>query len=250
MKPQPYWESRLPLGVPGAGFRSDGQSAHFDINFGAFKRGPSFFVNELQSARRACIPWNAKLRKNQFVDSPVGDPPMLGGQTLTAIHNAVALGEIAGWIESAGPRKPTILEIGGGFGGLARAALDEWRSSEVTLVDFPVMLALQQWYLEMNGFADGRASYVEAGALLDGRYDVAVNMNSFCEMALDQVHFYRDQLARAVKTGGIFISVNHFQCVGAAADEWGFEGAFMRMKDRPFPHWPDKRGALTIWLRE
>lgn len=84
-------------------------------------------------------------------------------------------------------------EIGGGYGGLARALLGAHHHS-YTLVDFPVIQHVQQYYLAgEDGEVDGRIKYLDPGEPLP-EADLYINMRSMFEMTLEQIEWYLSEM--------------------------------------------------------
>lgn len=238
MKPSWYWEERLKPIPFTSDFRRNGSTVHFDVNYGMWTRG--HLKTEMNKAAKSLGPLLVTVPEKIWLDSPIGQPPMIDGMTLTSLHFAYVLSFI-------GVRKaPRVLDIGCGFGGLARALLTGWPEASITLCDFEPMLDLQKAYLLHTTGLDGRASFIKAGGEPgDQLYDFVVSMNSMCEMDIDQANFYVDLAERVLVPGGYFISVNHLECVNKQED-WKWSAGWQVLEDRPFPHLPNKRGYLTI----
>ncbi len=109
-------------------------------------------------------------------------------------------------------RGNSVVEIGGGYGGLARclAAVEPgfWRT--YTIIDLPFVQALQEHVLRSEGHpvrrgrgdGDAAISLLDALQLGEGdlgeRYDVAIATHSLSELDPAQINFYVDAvLARA-----------------------------------------------------
>lgn len=242
--PGAYWSKRIkPFTIPSPDFRRDGTTKHFDINYGWWARGKH--KEAMDGAYEKILPRIEYCTK--VFDTGIGHPPRIALMSMTSLHFSLPLEELYLRV----PEVRTIVEIGGGFGGLARQFLAEFPSAEITLVDFPEMLELQSWYLSQHGYFLP-ASFLPAGHDFPARYDAAVNMTSMCEMDIDQAVFYRKQLERTLRPGAPFISVNHEYCVGASRRQWGFDDSphWEIVRDEPFPHLPDKRGQFMVWLRK
>lgn len=80
------------------------------------------------------------------------------------------------------------------------------------------------------------------------RFDAIVNMTSFCEMEVSDVNAYLEMASHRLIEGGLFVSVNHKQCVNNFAD-WDIPTVLRCVKDEPFIHLPHYRGDLMIFER-
>ncbi len=142
-----------------------------------------------------------------------------------------------------------ILEIGGGYGGLARLLKQESPESVVVIVDIPPSLALAMYYLSE---ACPTASIADAGdlppegplhpsdndfmllpdtylnRLPDRSVDLVVNTTSFQEMPIEGIRTYFAEIQRVCR--GVFYCCNRLQSPSA------YGGA--RFSDYPFDdHW-------------
>ena len=123
------------------------------------------------------------------------------------------------------PLRPArILEIGGGFGALARTVLTYLDVESYTLVDGPPCLEIQRQYLEMTHPMAPieliSCLDVQRGVLDDATFDLVINTNSFSEMSLEDVVGYFSLIHHTLVPGGLFYSLNRnrLNYDGAAPD--------------------------------
>lgn len=102
----------------------------------------------------------------------------------------------------------SILEIGGGYGGLARMIAEHEPSANMTIVDLPISLEIQRFYLSNTS----RATFTFSLEVPDVVFDLAVSTQCFCELDIEEVNSYLTEINRALIRGG------HFYCV--SRDEW------------------------------
>jgi putative sugar O-methyltransferase len=131
-------------------------------------------------------------------------------------------------IEARGISSPSVMEIGGGLGGLARI-LRAYYGERLTYyaVDLPETLAIQEWFLRASfpsaptaykgtsrpaAFARGGLNFINAYALESQRVpiDVAVNIDSMQEMNSDAVGAYVRYFEANLSPRGLFYFQNHF----------------------------------------
>jgi SAM-dependent methyltransferase len=135
----------------------------------------------------------------------------------------------------------TVLEIGGGYGGLAYFLLRT--QSNLTYVDFdlPENMALAAFYLlsafpekkillfgeaelgpEALGIYDAiiQPSF-EVGKIPDRSIDLAFNSYSLAEMSPDTIHLFISEFMRVVKT--YILHVNHNKVSQVVADDFGID---------------------------
>lgn len=174
-------------------------------------------------------------------DNLIGQPFHLtlpGGRVLTepVLRHGYYLGRLATTGVLTPGRRVVALEIGAGYGGLARVLRRAVPGATVMLIDLPQRLNLQAYYLTRS-FPDARVvaaddaarlrAAVEGGAdfvllppwgiegVPSGSVDLVVNTHSMQEMRPDQVSFYVDHVARVCR--GHFYCVNRYEKrIGAA----------------------------------
>lgn len=92
------------------------------------------------------------------------------------------------------PRPKSVLEIGGGYGGLAR--LFALNGIDYTIADMPESLFFSEVYLKANGI--NNVKQLSADAEL-GDYDLAISQGTFQEMPQEWVNTLAEKLKRKVK---------------------------------------------------
>jgi SAM-dependent methyltransferase len=124
-------------------------------------------------------------------------------------------------------RSPRILEIGGGFGGLAHHLSKLHPRIRYTIVDIPESLAFSSVYLSVlhptatidlirpDGPSLQHAEFrlcpnflIDEMVLDGGDYDLVINTASLNEMAPAQVAFYATRIARVIGDEGVFFEHN------------------------------------------
>lgn len=134
------------------------------------------------------------------------------------------------------------LEIGAGYGGMARMLLRRGVRL-VTIVDLPPMLRIQRHYL--NNIASWKGHVSFATEIPDAQFDFAMNTRSFCEMDLSEVNAYFARLDEVLVPGGRFYSVNHDECKNKFVD-WRVPRGWKLVDERIYPL-PWKTGAKFAW---
>ncbi|CAE8715679.1 unnamed protein product, partial [Polarella glacialis] len=179
---------------------------------------------------------------------PEGDAPMasvgrplhhlLGGRSVPSdliMHTLVLK-----WIVSrfGNLRGMNILEIGGGFGGLASLVLGTFAVRSYTIVDLPEVQMLQQRYLTSIGPAKrfaGKVAFVDAGFLSNAtslleRYDLLISACAFSELSTDLQKTYYDKLFRYSERG--LIVDNRYTLVNSEKPDLGMNYSGFRLLDR------------------
>lgn len=145
----------------------------------------------------------------------------------------------------------TLVEIGAGFGGLARLLKLAFPQLRIVLLDLPEASAIQTYFLN-QAFPGARFLYLEhlgqgeglpaqdfdfailpgsaAARLGPGSVDMFVNTRSMMEMDLEVVAGYFEVIQRALREGGGFYCVNRLAKVS-------------RLRDYPF----DARWYAALW---
>lgn len=101
-----------------------------------------------------------------------------------------------------------VLEIGGGFGGLAWMLSKKWTIDRYVLVDHPSCLTIQKWFLSQVCPADNFEFLTPDQLDEIGTVELAINTRSFGEMDLVEVQTYMIELERLVSPGGYFFTIN------------------------------------------
>lgn len=130
-------------------------------------------------------------------------------------------------------KSSTIVEIGGGFGGMLAKFKDSLPGTNCIIFDLPEVNAVQTYYLSQrypNARILGFKDYVKRGTEIfeekfdflilpgwiiqempDGSVDLAINTCSMMEMTGEIIDFYFSQLQRIVRVGGIFSCFNRYE---------------------------------------
>jgi hypothetical protein len=168
--------------------------------------------------------------------------------------------------DSAAPR---VLEIGAGLG---RTAYYAWQFGirNYTIVDLPLTCVAQANFLGRTLGPQHLRLYGESGSgrirlmppqeflNLADNYDIALNVDSLTEMALETARTYYDHIDRRAN---VFLSINHEANLFRACDLFAHrphlrapywlragyveeEVATSHGGQKRLPHWPGKRGVL------
>jgi len=161
-----------------------------------------------------------------------GDEVCVDGNDLTLIYFAT---RIAGFWQNTHQDPPArILDIGGGYGGLAAKLAKIFPSAKITLIDSPEGNLLQRFYLH-TVFSDIETKFdtqqSETASIFDTKFsiipirqfellyevewDLVINTRSMQEMNPEDVASYFDMIQNKLHVGGIFFNAN--QLVGGAA---------------------------------
>jgi hypothetical protein len=120
-----------------------------------------------------------------------------------------------------------ILEIGGGYGGLAHKLALTYPAASLTLIDLPEALLLQGYFLashhgeehvvapvsgsRASERRDGRFHLVRAGTRpTRPHFDLVINTRSFMEMTRLQVKEYFTLIQDAMPAGGLLYNLNRY----------------------------------------
>lgn len=235
-------------------FRSNALVAGMTSNRDAVTVGRQLSERETSRLRRA---WESLVATvgvefaRETVDGETGNPRCavvdgvkLNHADLRLVYNAWRLGRLL-----PADDNPAIVEIGGGYGGLAGKLKKLWRNATILIFDLPEANAIQHWYLSElfpqatiatyeDVLARGMATVAAERpdfALLPGwcieglperAADIVVNTRSFMEMNAETIAFYFRHLQRALRPGGLFYCVNRYSKPVA--------GKPNRLKDYPF----------------
>ncbi|MFM8355146.1 MAG: putative sugar O-methyltransferase, partial [Gammaproteobacteria bacterium] len=171
----------------------------------------------------------------------IGNPPRekivsRSGKELQATFNDLILISFANKIFSALSTKQraselSVLEIGGGYGGLAAKLKKLLPLAYITIIDLPHAGLLQTYYLQKS-FPSGRLNVLDykVGAHLHGDgsissdftvvpstkidllnqqvFDLVINSRSFMEMDQKTISRYFDLIQSRLKVGGLFFNCN------------------------------------------
>lgn len=141
------------------------------------------------------------------------------------------------------PRGGSVVEIGAGFGGLARALLAYDPTMSLTLVDLESISCMQRYYLE-NVMCHGVrfASEIPVGPV-----DAVISTRMMCEIDLEEVDKYLLGIDSVLKPGGTFYCVHHDRCRNNF-DQWSIPPGLVLEREGCFPfhsfeterHWRER----------
>lgn len=123
-----------------------------------------------------------------------------------------------------------VVEIGGGFGGLARAVMKLKPDIRYTIIDFPPLLEIQRYYLEG---IDG-VKFLPAGSDPGRAVTFFVNTRGLGEMDLWQVEHYIKIIERRLVRFGAFYCVNRAHRI-TNLDSYPMDERWRRVIDRGWP---------------
>lgn len=206
-------------------FREDGTTRHMDRTYGATQRPAKHPHHFLAEFARDCRTFQERVPREFWPlarEHPFGKPMTGKWQgmlaSLTSLDYAYMVWRLHPWLEKA----TSVLEIGGGFGGLARTMIKYRPSLRVTLVDLAPIIKIQKYYLKMtHSFA--RVA-VAGSEVPDGQFDVVVAARMMCELDLAEVGRHLAAVDKAIAGGGVFYCVHHLDCIN-------------KFKDWPLPRW-------------
>lgn len=212
----------------------------------------------LERVRQRCLRIHAEIAPRipepfqDYLDEvPIGSPRRfeIGGRQVSqsSLEYTYMLTRLRPFLGAA----RRLVEIGAGFGGLARLLKLACPELSLVLLDLPEAGAIQTYFLN-QAFPAARFLYAEdvaglarlparafdfailpgsAAALLEDRsVDLFVNTRSMMEMDLPVVAAYLEQIQRATREGGGFYCVNRLAKVS-------------RLRDYPF----DERWYAALW---
>lgn len=177
----------------------------------------------------------------ELLENSVGNPPReniisRSGKELQATFNDLILISFANKIfNSLSTKQRTselfVLEIGGGYGGLAAKLKKLLPLAHITIIDLPHAGLLQTYYLQQR-FPSGRLNVLDykVGAHLHGvvsnssdftvvpstkidllnqqEFDLVINSRSFMEMDQKTISRYFDLIQTRLKVDGLFFNCN------------------------------------------
>jgi putative sugar O-methyltransferase len=195
-------------------------------------------------------------------ESPIGNPPVLevGGIRLTqsSLEYTYMLSHLDPYLESA----EVIVDIGGGYGGLARLIKLARPRARLLLLDLPEVNAIQTYFLakafpeaKVLGLADvvqkeridPRALDFDflpiPGQLLErlepASFEAAINTRSMMEMDLETVGFYLRGIQEKISEGGVFYCVNRYEKKTRLKD-YPFDARWRVAHSEPWPRFIDQ----------
>ncbi len=228
------------------------------------QRGRAHGIDEMIAMLAADNPVNARIRDTAYLvdvslvddrdpvqlqllangEPDFGNPEkafaLTGAMYSSAFINTVPLtARIIHEIGTLAKPKPTVLEIGGGLGGLAYQMLAYFnRTIRLVAVDIPEILMVQEWYLrnclphlKTVFVADATTPipddvdviFINAHVLQhhDLDLDFAININSFQDMSADIANGYIRYVEAHISEGGIFHIQNTTGQSASSVDEPG-----------------------------
>lgn len=186
-----------------------------------------------------------------LADLPAGDPPKVAIEHLGVKHHATV-----GSIEYAAMASEifrgcggalatfNVVEIGGGYGGLARVLLPVVRS--YTIIDYPEVLRCVEHYLGLSGDQPLRPLLVKHDVPMVYRgVDLVIQTRGFMEMELSEVERHLrliQSYASGLNPGSFLFTINRARKACRFADypfdaQWSFIQRAV---------WPEKR--MLQWL--
>jgi hypothetical protein len=174
---------------------------------------------------------------------------------------------LAGLFDRFANRSPRILEIGGGYGALARALVKIMAPSQYVICDLPESLLFSGLYLSLTGAAKMRLASIAdtltplhrgeicllpnylAETLIAGqRFDLVINTLWLSEMSPLQVKTYAGLISKAIGHAGVFFEQNHDNRHLGLIDCREYLASFFRSETRIDPRdMPTTRGEAIIW---
>lgn len=237
----PFWQARKPSADMDLLTCRAGASLHFDN--GARLKG----AHRVQEWWERLAPIISPRFHPLLEDSPRGDPvrsSLLAGGTLymatvSSVEFAAMASTLVPALESAGAT--SVIEIGGGYGGLASAvlrampALKSW-----VIVDIPEVARVSRWYLQPDPRAQSLdthspefARLLPAGAVIQTR--------GFMEMSNPELKHYFSliQDGSLLTSSGLLYTVNRVRKMTRFAD-YPFDERWEVLHKR---RWPEGGGA-------
>ncbi|MCP4201802.1 MAG: putative sugar O-methyltransferase [bacterium] len=149
-------------------------------------------------------------RRDSLVGDPEGRTRFGVFVTATSLKMAYYLHRITQlWLP---PERPRVLEIGGGFGGMARTLNEQLGPVErYVLVDGQPCLDMQRLYLSELYPGEGAFEFVrydETLMLYGQEFDLVLNMASLSEMTPEIVEEYFNIIEDVMEEGGAFYHLN------------------------------------------
>ncbi len=264
-------------------FRSNGLTRRFDEGVGLGAAGDSADDPDLR---------DATLRRFHSLKDVTGEEFLRAhheagiGCPLRILHDGMALNttdlrlchdawQIAHLLSGRRDAELTLVEIGAGFGGLARKLKRLFPKARLLLFDLPEVNAVQTYYLARAFPAARIVDYTEfresGGAVLatEGRdlailpgwcieavraasVDAIINTRSMAEMSRQTIAYYFDQIHRIARDGTLFYCVNRYtkSTVGEPIRlrEYPFDDRWLTLVSRPVwdQPWIHELAALRL----
>jgi putative sugar O-methyltransferase len=221
----------------GLGTRAAAQAENC-IHQGKWKSHPAPYTKALKHYRMICSGIDRKWIV-RLIDTDIGNPVCYIFDDVKYDLNSLNLAYecwrinplVAGENQEGQLR---LLDIGGGYGGMARMLKLLNPQMRIILLDLPEVTAAQHYYLT-RAFPDARlfgySDWVKGGmdAFFDGQYSFALlppwcmesvpaasmsmvlNMRSMQEMSRAVIAGYLSQIERVIQVGGIFYCLNRYE---------------------------------------
>lgn len=158
--------------------------------------------------------------------------------SITSMLFSYFLWRISGMLH-AGVR---VLEIGGGYGGLARVLAEYEPTIKMTMVDLSISLEIQRFYLANTS----EAAFAFSSMVPDGPFDLAVSTKCFCELDVEIVNHYLTEIDRALRhprsyllRGGYFYCVSRDDWRENSFDSWRIPSSLEIVDRRVYPFEPN-----------
>lgn len=198
-----------------------------------------------------------------FEESPIGSPSTLEVDgfhiSQSSLEYTFMLTHLAPYLAHAS----VVVDIGGGYGGLARLIKLAFPSIRLVLLDLPEVNAIQTYFL-MNAFPDGAiVTLAELGdrpsidpmsndpvadflvlpgpfmeRLVPGSYQLVINTRSMMEMDAATVGFYIEHIQRSLAHDGFFYCVNRYEKKTRLKD-YPFDDRWYVSYSKPWPSYID-----------
>jgi hypothetical protein len=183
--------------------------------------------------------------EDSTVGNPKRTPVKFHGKTYAATAGSVEYAAMASIVWPFLSDPVDVLEIGAGYGGLARVFILGGKVKSYTIVDLPEVGRCARYFL--GTYANVRVQDPD-GFAAETRitYDLAIQTRGFMEMSMAEVEFYFDRLqGGAVKPGGLFFTINRRRKV-TAFEDYPFDDRWEVLVDGI---WPEFTGMVMKLLR-
>ena len=172
--------------------------------------------------------------QHYFEETPVGGPRSVNHDgipmTQSSLEYTFMLSHLEPYVEDA----DVVVDIGGGYGGLARLLKKRFPKLRLVLLDLPEINAIQTYFLStcfpearvltlrdvheresIDPRALGADFLVLPGQLIErlpqGSFGLVINTRSMMEMDLPTVSFYIGHIQDKLPSGGSFYCVNRYE---------------------------------------
>ena len=172
--------------------------------------------------------------QHYFEETPVGGPRSVNHDgipmTQSSLEYTFMLSHLEPYVEDA----DVVVDIGGGYGGLARLLKKRFPKLRLVLLDLPEVNAIQTYFLStcfpearvltlrdvheresIDPRALGADFLVLPGQLIErlpqGSFGLVINTRSMMEMDLPTVSFYIGHIQDKLPSGGSFYCVNRYE---------------------------------------